>query len=533
MTWVTGLGERHPLRVFNMDDWYSQTPLKHHPGIVPYGPWRKEVNQGKGVWSQDWVNNKIYPTNIDNWPGHERWFDQKYSPLSCEYTLWQNIVFAASAFGFLTDDAGQITNPNAIQQSAGSNGLVEMEAESFTSKVAGSGSFAGMNWTEYNDADASNNKYMVVPDNGNKNGGTSDSSPHLDFKVNFVHTGTHYIWIRMNSGNNGGDDSVTPRYNSSVITEFHFGADVGWKWVKCPVTFNAATGVQTVSIYMREDGTKVDKVILTKSNSYVPGQPTDSFSQETGSNGLVEMEAESFTSKVAGSGSFAGMNWTEYNDADASNNKYMVVPDNGNKNGGTSDSSPHLDFKVNFVHTGTHYIWIRMNSGNNGGDDSVTPRYNSSVITEFHFGADVGWKWVKCPVTFNAATGVQTVSIYMREDGTKVDKIILTKNNSYTPSNSLFSKQSNKSVDNYSGDEVFKLYPNPISEGLLSLEFASGQIMDSYLVITDIRGKQIYSNMFKQTAKIQLGIKPLLSTGIYILQVTREGHTYQRKIVVD
>jgi hypothetical protein len=48
-------------------------------------------------------NARIYPASITQWPGHERWFDQRISPLSCEFTIHQNTAIAAFVYGFLTE----------------------------------------------------------------------------------------------------------------------------------------------------------------------------------------------------------------------------------------------------------------------------------------------------------------------------------------------------------------------------------------------------------------------------------------------
>jgi endoglucanase len=53
MTWVTGLGPRHPRQVFHMDAWYN-SKAEFHPGIIPYGPWRKERAEGQGPWDVAW-----------------------------------------------------------------------------------------------------------------------------------------------------------------------------------------------------------------------------------------------------------------------------------------------------------------------------------------------------------------------------------------------------------------------------------------------------------------------------------------------
>jgi hypothetical protein len=103
MTWVTGLGPRHPRHVFHMDAWYNGKPGPH-PGIVPYGPWRKDRDLGQGPWDNAWPNQTVHPP-IDEWPGNERWFDNRCSPLSGEFTVHQTTCYAAATFGWLCGPA--------------------------------------------------------------------------------------------------------------------------------------------------------------------------------------------------------------------------------------------------------------------------------------------------------------------------------------------------------------------------------------------------------------------------------------------
>ena len=98
-TWVTGLGPRHVTQIFHMDAWYNGKPTMH-PGLIPYGPWKKEKDLGQGPWDQAWPHKTVYPV-IDQWPGNERWFDNRCSPMNSEFTVHQNNCYAAAAFGFL------------------------------------------------------------------------------------------------------------------------------------------------------------------------------------------------------------------------------------------------------------------------------------------------------------------------------------------------------------------------------------------------------------------------------------------------
>jgi hypothetical protein len=104
-TWVTGLGPRHPNQVFHIDGWYNGKPTVH-PGIVPYGPWRKAKDLGQGPWDQDWPNSTLYPA-IDLWPGNERWYDNRCAPMTGEFTIHQNTCYAAATFGWLCAPAAK------------------------------------------------------------------------------------------------------------------------------------------------------------------------------------------------------------------------------------------------------------------------------------------------------------------------------------------------------------------------------------------------------------------------------------------
>lgn len=104
-TWITGLGPRHPEFPFHMDAWYNgktdaQGRWLPHPGIIPYSPWRKERDLGAGPWDHDWGNKTMYPA-VDAWPGNERYFDNRCSPMGGEFTIHQNTAAAAAIFGVL------------------------------------------------------------------------------------------------------------------------------------------------------------------------------------------------------------------------------------------------------------------------------------------------------------------------------------------------------------------------------------------------------------------------------------------------
>lgn len=105
MTWATGLGARHPVHVFHMDAWYNGKPTPH-PGIIPYGPWKKNKDLGVGPWDNDWANASLHPP-IDAWPGNLRWFENRGNPLGSEFTIHQTICVSAAVFGWLCGPAAK------------------------------------------------------------------------------------------------------------------------------------------------------------------------------------------------------------------------------------------------------------------------------------------------------------------------------------------------------------------------------------------------------------------------------------------
>lgn len=105
MTWITDVGERSPEDILHLDSWVS-TPGTVREGIVPYGPWRQQaLSNDVGPWDIRWANQTLYP-GIDQWPGHERWFNIRSAPFNGEFTVDQTNTNAAVLYGALAGTAG-------------------------------------------------------------------------------------------------------------------------------------------------------------------------------------------------------------------------------------------------------------------------------------------------------------------------------------------------------------------------------------------------------------------------------------------
>jgi hypothetical protein len=108
---------------------------------------------------------------------------------------------------------------------------------------------------------------------------------------------------------------------------------------------------------------------------------------------------------------------------------------------GYVENSPRLDYEVNFAKSGIHYIWIR-GYGQDGNSDSCHAGINGEDVQSAYrfwsFTTSYTWlnvtdsdpprRYVEVP-----SAGVHTINVWMREDACIVDKIVLTTNPDYTP----------------------------------------------------------------------------------------------------
>jgi DNA-binding sugar fermentation-stimulating protein len=167
----------------------------------------------------------------------------------------------------------------------------------------------------------------------------------------------------------------------------------------------------------------------------------DAFIQEQGPDGIVSIEAENFDDNVT-NGDHA-WNLITLPVGFSGSGAMRAEPDVGTNNDtGYVANSPRLDFNVNFVKTGTHYIWIRGYE-TDGTDNSCHAGLDGQAIASSdRIGKFAGNQWVwsnttrdnDSRATFTVNTeGVHTVNVWMREDGFRLDKVVLTTNPDYTP----------------------------------------------------------------------------------------------------
>jgi len=162
------------------------------------------------------------------------------------------------------------------------------------------------------------------------------------------------------------------------------------------------------------------------------------FRQDPGPDGIVSIEAENFDGRV----DMNGHTWAGTAPAGASGSALVANPNTGvNQDTAYAANSPRLDYKVNFVKTGVHHVWIR-GIGATGSDDSIHVGIDGaeSATSDRISSFGTAWTWSRDTMDGVSATinvtsaGIHTLNLWMREDGFVVDKVVLSSNVNYVPS---------------------------------------------------------------------------------------------------
>ncbi len=171
----------------------------------------------------------------------------------------------------------------------------------------------------------------------------------------------------------------------------------------------------------------------------------DPYHQEAGPDGIVSIEAENFDENTPQ----GAHTWEFVTDpAGFSGTGAMRSMPNDdaliNEPAQYLTQCPRLDYEVNFVNSGTHYIWVRCRQiddstntchvGINGEHNATSDRVGNLQIFN-------QWLWASTSELDGSArltmdipsSGVYTINVWMRESGYWFDKIVFTTNPDYTP----------------------------------------------------------------------------------------------------
>ena len=179
-------------------------------------------------------------------------------------------VFVALVSGLSTP----VLATNFLQDS-GTQGLVSLESENRHVKEQGSTQHY---WGKLYDSAPGYSGDQAIeakPDLGNSwVTGYESSSAYFEFRVEFVHTGTHYVWVRGSAPS--ADSNLVHLGLDGVADANAANIDIPspWQqlnWSSGSHTVNVSSlGTHNVTLWMGEDGVVIDKIVLTTDANYVP-----------------------------------------------------------------------------------------------------------------------------------------------------------------------------------------------------------------------------------------------------------------------
>jgi len=196
--------------------------------------------------------------------------------------MYSKLTFLTCLFLVLGLIAGSL-NAQSIQQDPGPDGIVSVEAENFDANVEN----GGHAWVLTGPTEGFTGTAGMHAPNGQ--GGHSSNfltnSERLDYEINFVKTGIHYVWI-LAWGASGSDDSCHAGLDDdATLSSQMSGWNNNYQWSNNryqqpgPSRVNVtSTGPHTLNIWVREDGLIIDKIVLTTNPDFTlsgnePGPP--------------------------------------------------------------------------------------------------------------------------------------------------------------------------------------------------------------------------------------------------------------------
>ncbi|HEU5078828.1 MAG TPA: chitobiase/beta-hexosaminidase C-terminal domain-containing protein [Opitutaceae bacterium] len=183
-----------------------------------------------------------------------------------------------------------------------------------------------------------------------------------------------------------------------------------------PVTISATTTLRAIAY-----ASGILDSPVTSGTYAIGGTPAFQFA-----NGQVVMEAEHFATETAG----AGQDWlviTQDGAAGAATNNAMQgLPNLGVGYPALDASLPRVDYLIDVPETaaGNYYVHLR-DFGATSSDDSVYVSIDGSTTVSQVVSAARTLDWKSSPGTLALPAGQHTLTLWMREDGVVVDRIVV------------------------------------------------------------------------------------------------------------
>jgi hypothetical protein len=283
--------------------------------------------------------------------------------------------------------------------------------------------------------EASGGQYVWVPE---RTGNLTDASaPGGEALYQFTApvTGTYVVWGQVSAPSTA-SDSFFVAMDEAPYFVWGLPRDVSgaWQWAalseagsKQAVRFELAAGEHTLRVKQREDGAKLDRLVITNEMEFIPPAATAAAVVQ------LWLEAEH------GQGLSAPMRVEAT--PEASGGQYVWVPE---RTGNLTDASaPGGEALYQFTApvTGTYVVWGQVSAPSTASDSFFVAMDEAPYfVWGLPRDASGAWQWAalseagsKQAVRFELAAGEHTLRVKQREDGAKLDRLVLTNDVDFIP----------------------------------------------------------------------------------------------------
>ncbi|MDQ3370647.1 MAG: hypothetical protein M3680_34960 [Myxococcota bacterium] len=237
------------------------------------------------------------------------------------------------------------------------------------------------------DANASGGSYLYVA-------GSGSTRATFDAAV----AGSVTAWVRAIVPSSSANsfylqlDAVSTRYELPITTT--------WTWIPLDLDQFVGSGTHTLRLYADEVGVKIDRILLTSNPEFVPVVQT------------VQAEVAAIVAPMQ-AGTQRSIPTTTF----------LWVP-NGAGSGGLAQ------WQLAMPYTGNYTAWGRFLAPTEA-DNSFSIGTLGKPRTTWSVPVASSWGWSRTTATFGL-DGDEVLELAQREDGTKVDKLVLTNDPGFT-----------------------------------------------------------------------------------------------------
>jgi endonuclease/exonuclease/phosphatase family metal-dependent hydrolase len=419
------------------------------------------------------MNSSIWQRKV------KKWYQQWHSNKSYNNYHWAALLIIVVFLGLVMFLNAR--KPDPLDSSAAAEDVVLYASDAV---------ITGGDWNKVNDAAVAGGSRLYNPDRGAAKINPALSNPNSYVELTFTAEANvpYHLWLRLRAdADSWANDAVYAQFSDSLDSGGHAayrigtvsamtvqleeGRDAGmqnWGWNDNDWgslgsnVFFAQSGIHTLRIQQREDGSSIDQIILSPSRflTVSPGQLKNDLTII--SKPVVPPTTSDATEIVIyandiPAGSMVGR-WSKVSDPTAAGSmKIFNSEDNvaGDPKVSPALTSPTDYFEVTFnaVANVPYHLWLRQKALDNFyGNDSVHVQLspdarnssgaaaygigtNSSleIVLEEGSGAGISeWGWndnswgnFGSNVTF-ATSGQKTMRVQRREDGVSIDQIVLS-----------------------------------------------------------------------------------------------------------